>query len=383
MELAPIAIGGLFLLFLLLLPVMVLLHELGHAIPLMLMTKQRVTLYVGSFGDEQYSFRVRLGYLTLWLRYNPWHWRGGLCVTAKANLSMWQRGIYLVCGSLCSLLISTLLLYFVFAYDMHGLLKATGVVAAFIGVADAAWNLTPRKIATRAGKTLYSDGYQLMQLRKTSDFLKEFTRGNELFKNKAYDKAKGIYEGLMKTAGKNEGVYKMLNQCYLFLKEYDTAFALQKEIERTFSLTANDYYNMGLTCLFLHKEERHNYFRKALSIEPNHLLTLNAVGYGLNQQGKFAEALPLFDKAIEGMPQSAHAYNNRGHAKIALGEQEAGLQDIEYSLTLDAENAYAYRNLGIYHLAKGDKETARPLLQKAKEMEKDVDLIDELIEKAR
>jgi hypothetical protein len=34
-----------------------LLHELGHAIPMLLLTKQTVTIYIGSYADKRNSFR--------------------------------------------------------------------------------------------------------------------------------------------------------------------------------------------------------------------------------------------------------------------------------------------------------------------------------------
>jgi len=36
-------------------------HELGHAIPALLMTRDEVTIFIGSFGDPYESFHFKTG----------------------------------------------------------------------------------------------------------------------------------------------------------------------------------------------------------------------------------------------------------------------------------------------------------------------------------
>ena len=76
MQYLPGIFFGLFLLVVITRPFTVLFHELGHAIPAMLMTKQGATVYVGSYGDKKQSFQLALGGLEIWFRYNPFKWRG-------------------------------------------------------------------------------------------------------------------------------------------------------------------------------------------------------------------------------------------------------------------------------------------------------------------
>jgi hypothetical protein len=67
-------------------PFTVLFHELGYAIPIILMTREDATIYVGSYGDKRHSINLCLGSLNIWIRYNPFGWRGGLCETPVANM---------------------------------------------------------------------------------------------------------------------------------------------------------------------------------------------------------------------------------------------------------------------------------------------------------
>jgi hypothetical protein len=67
-------------------PVTVLLHELGHAIPAILLTRQKVTIYIGSHGDPKKSLKFKLGLLEGYFRYNPFDWNRGLCVPSARSI---------------------------------------------------------------------------------------------------------------------------------------------------------------------------------------------------------------------------------------------------------------------------------------------------------
>jgi hypothetical protein len=69
-------------------PFTVLLHELGHAITLMLLTKKGASVYVGSYGNQKQSFKIKLGSLDIWFRYNPIKWSGGLCIPKTDDISL-------------------------------------------------------------------------------------------------------------------------------------------------------------------------------------------------------------------------------------------------------------------------------------------------------
>src|SRR5690242_14850463 len=99
-----------------------------------------------------------------------------------------------------------------------------------------------------------------------------------------------------------------------------------------------DYYNFCFVCSFLKLyDEKEDYLNKSLDLNPDNPYSHNLIGYELNKQHKFSEAIPHFDKAITTEPGFAYAYNNRGHAKMELGEIDGGWADINYPLQLDQE----------------------------------------------
>jgi hypothetical protein len=384
MEYMPAIFLGIGLLWFITRPFTVLLHELGHAIPFMLLTKKGADVYVGSYGDKKQSFKVKIGSLQIWVRYNPIKWGGGLCIPEAKEISLSKQIVSTISGPLFSFIIAFVFCYLAFAYDLHGFLKLIFVFAFGSTVFDLFVNLVPRTVVGANGNLLYSDGYFLFNVSKLKKFPNEYAQAVELYNKGEYEKTAFIFDDFLRRGLESEDIYRCASTSFIFIKNYKAANSIQKQFEKKYELDRNDYYNLGLTCLHLHmNDDSFIYFKKSLELDPEHPHSLNAVGYLLNTQNKFDEALPYFEKSIQNDPEFSYAYYNRGHVKIEKGELEEGLFDINYSIELNPDNSYAYRNLGIYHLKRGEKSEALNCFIKAKEMDETTDLIDELIEKAK
>jgi Tfp pilus assembly protein PilF len=363
-------------------PFTVLFHELGHAIPAMLLTKQGASIYIGSYGNEKESFKITIGKLKIWLRYNPVRWRGGLCTPEAKNVSLTKKLIYILCGPLFSLCITAILFYLALSYNLHGSIKLICAFALGSTILDLIVSLYPHQIKTSDGKILFSDGYLLFYLQKLKKFPNEYADAVERYENKEYDKTAVLFENFINRGLVSEDVYRCASTSYIFIKNYEKGYQIQKEFESKYDLNSNDYYNLVFTSTLLKlNEERDLYLNKSLEKNPANPYSLNVIAYDLNNKGKFEEAILILDKVIAIQDDFAYAYNNRGHAKIEIGKLDEGLTDIQHSLELDNQNSYAYRNLGIYHPFKNENEQALKYFLQSKEMDKDTDFIDEYISK--
>jgi tetratricopeptide (TPR) repeat protein len=72
----------------------------------------------------------------------------------------------------------------------------------------------------------------------------------------------------------------------------------------------------------------------------------NAEAEKLELEGKYAEAIPLLDKAIEKDPSNIYALINRGVDKSILEDYEGSQEDYTKILELDSNNALAFLNRG-------------------------------------
>src|SRR5947209_29986 len=121
----------------------VLLHELGHALPALLLTKQKVTVYIGSYGDPKNTLKLNLGMMEIFFRYNPLAWKIGMCVPSAKTISINRQIIYILAGPLTSITIAAFAFYFSFVYDLHGFLKLFLVIFLGSAFCDFLFNLLP------------------------------------------------------------------------------------------------------------------------------------------------------------------------------------------------------------------------------------------------
>jgi tetratricopeptide (TPR) repeat protein len=366
-------------------PFTVLFHELGHAIPAMLLTNDGATIFVGSYGDKKHSFKIAIGKLEIWVRYNPRNWHGGLCIPIAKDIPVNKIAIYTLCGPLFSLLIASILCSLAFVFDASGFLKLVSLFALVSVIIDLFNNLIPRTFTGADGVMHHSDGHFLFNLKNIKRFPDEFTRAAELFNTgQDYEQTAKSFDDFISNGFVNEHVYRLGYFSYFFLTNYEKAYSLQKELETKYQFTSDDCYMHALTCDYLKLyDDTDAYFNKSLKLNPENQNALTAVGYQLHKKGEYTEALKHFDKALQIQPDLAHAYTSRSHTYIELGNLVDALKDLEYSLQLDKENSYTYRNLGIYHLAVDNNEQALRYFVQAKEMDNETELIDEYISKAR
>jgi len=363
-----------------------LLHELGHAIPALLLTRKKVMVYIGSYGDPEKSMRITIGKLELYFKYNPFLWHGGVCMVAHEDISINRQILYTLTGPLASFIIAATASYFTFAYDLHAFLKLFLIVFLGSSLYDLYWNLIPQSSPANElydGSMVYNDGYQLKQLflyRKLNRYLLEAAA---LYDQGRFKEAVPLFDKVLQAGVDDEEVYRVAFHNYIYAKEFEKAEAVCGKLHELGTMNFNDQFNRGYLFLELGVPDKAlEIFNELLLQGPENAITLNNIGYSLSLLNRFEEAIPPLNKAIELNNDFAFAYNNRGLARIKTGQTEEGLQDIYHSMELDSTNAYTHKNLGIYHFDRAAYKEALQLFTKAKEMDNETYRIDEHIREA-
>lgn len=373
------------LLVLLIRPFTVLFHELGHAFPALLLTREKVTIYIGSYGDPTKSLNVKIGLLEIWFRFNFFSWRSGLCVPSATDVSINRQIIYTLTGPLASFVLAAVACYFSFSFDLHGSLKLIAVVFLCCSIFDLFVDLIPRAtpITLFDGRLTYNDGYSLKQLFQYKRYSKEYELASVFYNQQEYSEAGHLFHEILRKGFRDEHLYRLTIACYVKLKKFEKAKDLIDEMILWREVTSDDYANAGF--IYSQLGDHHKaleFYDKSLHKDGDNKLSLNNKGYTLNLLNRYEEAIPFFDKAIEVDQTYAYSYNNRGLSKIKTGRIDEGLGDINQSLQLDNDNSYAYRNLGIYHLDRREFGKALNLFFKSKELDAFTHMIDELINEA-
>ena len=72
----------------------------------------------------------------------------------------------------------------------------------------------------------------------------------------------------------------------------------------------------------------------------------NAEAELLEQEGKFDQAIPLLDKAIEKDPNNLYALTNRAVDKTTIKDYNGAINDYSLIISIDSNNVLAYLNRG-------------------------------------
>lgn len=369
-------------------PLSTLIHELGHGIPALLFTNEKVTLFLGSYGDPKESFRIQIGRLELFLNKSPFHWKIGLCMFDQKTLSINKQIFIVFMGPVASLTLSIILSYLVFFSDLNDNVK---IVLFFFNVStyyDFYINIVPSKnpIKLHDGTTVFNDGKQIMDSLKYRHISDEYNAGANYYNNQEYELAAIEFERILDKGYSENIIYQLLISAYLQIKDNTNAARVNNLYfnESKEKFNSNDYSNSGLI-----KSFSGNYdgaikdYDKAIEIDPNNSNALNNRGYTYNVIGDYETAIKDFERAISLEESFAYALNNRGFAKIKLGLKEEGLKDLEKSMTLDGTNSYCYFNFGMYHFESFEYEKALEYFNKAKELDSTTYKLDSYLKKVK
>jgi hypothetical protein len=142
------------------------LHELGHAIPALLITRDEVTIYLGSFGSPYNSFHVTMGRLDFYCKYNPLLWYKGCCVCSEDYLSINQRIWFVAGGPIASIFGTIVTWLLVSNLQDVGFFRIISGSVFVISLLITVYNLIPNPIPryTPSGYVIYSDTYQIIRL---------------------------------------------------------------------------------------------------------------------------------------------------------------------------------------------------------------------------
>ena len=94
-------------------------------------------------------------------------------------------------------------------------------------------------------------------------------------------------------------------------------------------------------------------WRRALELQPDHVLALGSFAITLCARQRLDEALPLFERARAADPLASFPYTLAGWGLLMCGKPEEGLRHIEDALTFEKEDASAICALSIANVALG------------------------------
>ncbi|MBI5765396.1 MAG: tetratricopeptide repeat protein [Planctomycetes bacterium] len=104
---------------------------------------------------------------------------------------------------------------------------------------------------------------------------------------------------------------------------------------------------------------------QALMHRPKNPRAMNSMGYVYSSAGKFAEAIPFYQKAIELWPVYVDAHFNLAEDLRRIGQHDDAAKEYEFVLQQSPRDAYAYAGLAGVFVAKGRLKDALECYERA------------------
>lgn len=363
----------------------VLLHELGHALMAIYLSREKVTVYVGSFGERKDTIHLKLGLLECYLKTNL-AWDRGLCVPTSKNFTLNGQIWYTVMGPLVTVLCFLGFGALAIRTEVPALLRIFSCFLVFIICIDALRCLIPSKqpiLMANDGIT-YNDGQLLRDLLHQKRLCQEFKEVEIATNQKDYERAGDLLLAAIPKAKNKSDLYRYAATVYSEEKCYEKATACYTALEQEGGMDSNDYNHAGLIFAYLLQYENAlTYFKKAVKLQRDNNLALTNIAFSHLALEQYSSAFELLDELFQKDPENAYLLANRGLAAFKTGQITAGLDDLERAKRIDPEESYVYRNLGIAFLDQGDGVEALKYLKMAHKINPQTHLIDSLLEKAK
>ena len=357
-------------------------HEFGHAVAAYLITKEKVTLYLGSYGEEHKSKKIVLGRFEIWVRKNIFLWRGGLC-KSSASFSTRQMFIYILAGPVASLLLFTVFLLCMLLLRPEGLLGGLLLVSCVWSGLVFLYNIVPRSnvIKMNGGEINYNDGTHLKILLDKKKMPAGYDEALLQFKAGSFADCVDVFDQIIRNGTKNPEVYRCAVFAHINLRNFRRADEVQKEqVAKLGNLNAHDRISMAILKTHLGKyQEAIDYYRHLLITGGDNKYNLTNFGYTLSLLDRHEEAIENLDKAILIDNNFAEAYANRAYAKLKMRLLEDGKQDNDRALELDQRNVFAHRNAGIYYFEREKFDLAFKHFEIASEADPDMPYLNDYL----
>jgi len=317
------AIIGTFAVFLALIlsrPFTTLVHELGHALPSLLFTKSQVSIYIGSYGNLEKSFKFRLGRLKIFFTPKLFHLGQGLC-SHKQTRTIGQSIIIVLGGPVFSLLLGLFFSWMILFYKDQQVIAFVLGIFLTSGIFDFIANIIPNSdpLIMHDGRVTHNDGFQFQRLLQTSNYPSSYFEAIDALNKNQFELA---LEKFQETAdsGINKGPL------------YQEAMQL---------LTHPDYFPNGLSqAISFHEKYSHQF-----QLESNDLLL---AGNLYQKAGNDLKAINNYGKAIEINYKNAEALFQRASLFRKLGYNEKAAADLKKVILIDELHKGARKMLDNY-----------------------------------
>jgi tetratricopeptide (TPR) repeat protein len=157
-----------------------------------------------------------------------------------------------------------------------------------------------------------------------------------------------------------------LADAYERAKQHDKTLTTLDEAVRRYPNDPEVYAKLGLVHASSDPAKAEEAYKKAISLDNNHQLSLNNLGALYIAQARYQDAHAIFQQALSRDPNSLSTNFNMGQVELALGRNPDAIQRFEKILTRRPGDPLAWSNLALGYIQDGKSSEAlaklKPLL---------------------
>ena len=217
-------------------PLVVFIHVMGHAIVARMFAKQKIVIFLGSYGDKERSANVVLGSLEIWFTGNPFLWQRGLCDPSFPITRVDHRLAYVLAGPVLPVAVSAIIADAAVFLHFGQYTEFVALVFFGVSVIDFAINLIPysNPIAFYNTVPVYMDGYAFRLVLLQKKYPNEFFVGINQYSKEDYADAAHYFEKASRKKPHSKTIYRHLLDSY--------RKAAQSFSEQNDSVKAQEYF---------------------------------------------------------------------------------------------------------------------------------------------
>lgn len=326
-------------------------HELGHALPALVFTSDKVVVLVGSYGATDNSLHCRLGRLEIFLKFNFLRWNLGLC-SHQGTAGLWSNFLILLGGPIASLIVAIPLLWLFNRAGLDDYSRFFIAVFLISAVWDFLSNIIPIKVPVliNNGQATYNDGYQILLLFRSLTYSETFKKAIAHRQAQDYEAEWMALQQVMEEGKINRTIQEAIIQNRLSQGEAEAALGYFNEFwgQKKWSLEDNallaqihiqrkDYYAALEACnAAVYKAHT----RLDLLLQRAEVFT---------QLSEHRMALDDLNAAYFHQPQSFHAFAQRAYALLQLGQLDEAYSQLQHALTYNSEDAKSHLYFALYY----------------------------------
>ncbi|MDX1740241.1 MAG: tetratricopeptide repeat protein [Rhodothermales bacterium] len=193
----------------------------------------------------------------------------------------------------------------------------------------------------------------------------------EQFEHRSYflDSAAVFMERALRESSE-EDLARPLVRLWFLQGEYERASDLGRRLTADSLSDPWTLYRIGESASKLgNVRQAIRFYERAVEEAPDHLQFRNKLATTYTADRQLERATALFDDVLEDNPKFGEAYNNRGFARVLLGDIEGAQDDFETALALNPDLEPALANLASLHANMNRFEEARVYLERLIRME--------------